>query len=106
VNQAFESTHLALANLDESVEAIAIIHRGHLVSKLRNHLQTNPVNNGRDHDTFLVTNLLSGAWYVVSRFDSHTQLITAFKDQLILVDVDSKTDFTEVADHLANQLPI
>ena len=106
MDQPIESLHLASANLDEYIKALAIIREGHLITKIQNRPQTafHDDTGSNIQGTFLVTDLLNDASYVVSRFDSHTQLLIRFKEDLIVAEVDSQTDFVEVAERLAREL--
>ena len=104
MDQTVQSTLPALVDLDASIEALAIIQGEHNVTKLQNRLQKTPEAGSQIRDRFIVTDLLKDASYIVSRFDSHFQLLVAFKEHLIVADINSQTDFTEVVDNLVNQL--
>ena len=106
MDQPIKSLHLATADLDGSIKTLAIIRAGHLISKIRNRPQTAFHDDTGSHiqSTFLVTDLLNDASYVVSRFGSHTQLLIRLKEDLIVAEVDSQTDFVEVAERLAREL--
>ena len=104
MDQTVQSTLPALVDLDASIEALAIIQGEHIVTKLQNRLQKTLEAGSQIRDTFIVTDLLKDASYIVPRFDSHFQLLVAFKEHLIVADINSQTDFTEVVDNLVNQL--
>lgn len=98
------STHRELGNTDASVGALAFIERGHIVAKLRKHLESD--SPPQDLDTVLVTDLLNGSWYLVSRMDKGIQLLVGCRDRFILAQIDSETDFIEVANRLSRELSI
>jgi len=104
MDQTVQSTLPALVDLDASIEALAIIQGEHIVTKLQNRLQKTLEAGSQIRDTFIVTDLLKDASYIVSRFDSHVQVLVAFKEHLIVADINSQADFTEVVDNLVNQL--
>jgi len=106
MDQPIQSLHLAGADLDESIKTLAIIQGQHLITKIQGRPQTAFHDDIGSHiqGTFLVTDLLNDASYVVSRFDSHVQLLIRLKEDLVVAEVDSQTDFIEVADKLAREL--
>ena len=93
--------------LDRSIQSLTIIKLGEAMSKLENRLRKIPDANPSTEtiDTFLVSDMLRNASYVVSRFDSQIQLIVPSKGHLILVKLGSEADLAEVADTLLSQLP-
>ena len=105
MGQTIQSLHLASADLDESIKTLAIIQGGHLITKIQSRPQTAFDDDTGSHiqGTFLVTDLLNDASYVVSRFDSYALLLIRLKEDLIVAEVDSQTDFIEVAEKLARE---
>ena len=106
MDQPIQSLHLAGPDLDESIKTLAIIQGQHLIIKIQSRPQTEVYDDTGSHieGTYLVTDLLNDTSYVVSRFDSHTQLLIRLKEGLIVAEVDSQTDFIEVAEKLARKL--
>ncbi len=91
-----------LAAFEESVKSLAVIEGDRVTAFLRNPALT--YQSAAVSETFKVTDLLSNVEYVVSRFGSRIQMLVPVKDRLIVAEVDSQADVSEVAEMLTNRL--
>ena len=62
------------------------------------------LGNNRNEETFVVTDLLEGGWYLVTREASQYQLLFALKDGHIMVNVPLDADVVDVAQKLSKRL--
>lgn len=92
----------AFAELEESVDAIAVIEQGHVRTSLRRESDQS-CDSSAPSQTFMVTDLMRNLSYIVSQFGSRTQLLVPVKDRLIVAEVGSSANFDEIAETVANR---
>jgi len=62
------------------------------------------LGNERMEETFVVTDVLEGGWYFVTRGASQYQLLFTVRDAYIMVNVPLDADVVDVAEKLSRRL--
>jgi hypothetical protein len=86
---------MAFRELYPSIQSVALIQRGGIARML---------GNERMEETFVVTDVLEGGWYFVTRGESQYQLLFTVKDGYIMVNVPLDADVVDVAQKLSRRL--
>ena len=85
----------AFRELYPSIQSIALIRRGGI---------TRMLGNNQNEETFVVTDVLEGGSYLVTRGASQYQLLFTVKDGYIMVNVPLDADVVDVAQKLSKRL--
>jgi hypothetical protein len=86
---------MAFGELYPSVQSVALIRRGGI---------TRMLGNEQIEETFVVTDVLEGGWYFVTRGASQYQLVFSVKDGYVMAHVSVDEDVVDVAQKLSSRL--
>lgn len=107
-------TGIGLIELDPNVHSIALIRNGHIVKTIQNRKRTSydaatvslekSVANADTEEIYVVTDLLNGFWYLLAPGRPRHRLLLALREGQLVVNVESGSDLTEVAETVRAQL--
>jgi hypothetical protein len=86
---------MAFREIYPSIQSIALIRRGGI---------TRMLGNEQIEETFVVTDVLQGGWYSVTRGASQYRLLFTVKEGYIMVNVPLDADVVDVAQKLSRRL--